>query len=519
MADDVTTVYDFVLPEVGGSDDTWGTKLNANFAKLETLFASVFEEGSPTAAGKLKTEAWPDDSSIPSASFDGRTIIGGSDSNNNIRMKAAPNTGGYGVIMRSETDKFKLLLTALNDADGANNAFEPLILDKATGVLKVGQGLVFKNQAGVSFGERLAASATALGRHIDLFGGNYGFNITGSSLNSVVPTDSYFSFLFGAAPARWVMDRSSLVYLGGVNGAVSNNNGGAFGNIVSIQASDALANTGTLMEAYYGTSRRFFVKRDGVIDLGALLVNATPAGAVNAAVTAAAKTATPFTLMSGVNTPSMFQFRDVANGLVARIEPDDKTTPQPTTVMTRRKGDARYVLQTGNGAIDGDLSLSGELVLPDPGAIHFFNADNRIQYTGGSFHFVKDAVTAARVEAGGVGVPNVASVLTREKGDNRYSLISSSLRYKEDVDDARPLPNLFEIDTKSWVWGGQLADDDIRRGTPGYGLIAEHVAAVFPEAVRFRGTDPDGLESLPLIGALFAEVKRLRDRVAALEAA
>ena len=39
MADDKTPNYDFTLPEVGGSTDTWGDKLNSNWSLVDTLLA------------------------------------------------------------------------------------------------------------------------------------------------------------------------------------------------------------------------------------------------------------------------------------------------------------------------------------------------------------------------------------------------------------------------------------------------------------------------------------------------
>jgi hypothetical protein len=59
MADSTTATYLFTQPEVGASDDTWGTKLNANWAKLDGFLASAdftetgFTGGSATALGSV----------------------------------------------------------------------------------------------------------------------------------------------------------------------------------------------------------------------------------------------------------------------------------------------------------------------------------------------------------------------------------------------------------------------------------------------------------------------------------
>lgn len=61
MADAQTPTYRFVKPEVGGSDDTWGTKTNADWDRVEALFKSVFTGGThtPPFAGTLNSAGMP----------------------------------------------------------------------------------------------------------------------------------------------------------------------------------------------------------------------------------------------------------------------------------------------------------------------------------------------------------------------------------------------------------------------------------------------------------------------------
>ncbi len=54
MADGNTPNYGFVLVEVGASRDTWGAKLNDNFAAIDTTIKSV----SNNIAGKLDASAY-----------------------------------------------------------------------------------------------------------------------------------------------------------------------------------------------------------------------------------------------------------------------------------------------------------------------------------------------------------------------------------------------------------------------------------------------------------------------------
>jgi hypothetical protein len=88
----------------------------------------------------------------------------------------------------------------------------------------------------------------------------------------------------------------------------------------------------------------------------------------------------------------------------------------------------------------------------------------------------------------------------------------SSRQYKEHEVDAAPPEGLWDITPKTYDWAeGQQPEGYGRHDMKDYGLIAEEVEEVFPEAVVHDNQGrPVGLKYLPLIGALFAEVKRLR---------
>ncbi len=284
MADVTTSVYKFIAPEVGSSDDTWGTKLNQDIAKLEALFVSAFDSGSATALGTLKAANLPTiftknhevrnnspqlrfsdtDATDPDGMFRftvnsnvlalqkataagwtgaenimtfnatakeivvpspynfklaaDSVIVGGQlvvyPSGIGIRMKETSSADGIAAMWYWNNTNLYLMLSDPADADGSYNSLRPFYVNKHTGAVGLGQGVDVSNgiraqSGGLKFANIVASSRTDLSNHIDLYGGQYGFSVTSSSLNLLMPSSA--SIYFGGAGA------SSIEYSGILN--------------------------------------------------------------------------------------------------------------------------------------------------------------------------------------------------------------------------------------------------------------------------------------------------------------
>lgn len=119
-ADVVTPVYQFTEPDVGASDNTWGEKLNANWAKMEALLADGFAGGTPTDLGTLKPSNAP--AATDTSNFN--TIsTNGVYSNSASNAVGAPTTSSGFIVLHNEMLNDNAVQTASRPAGFATLEF------------------------------------------------------------------------------------------------------------------------------------------------------------------------------------------------------------------------------------------------------------------------------------------------------------------------------------------------------------------------------------------------------------
>lgn len=208
-----------------------------------------------------------------------------------------------------------------------------------------------------------------------------------------------------------------------------------------------------------------------------------------------------------------------------------------------------YLLATGEkflaltgGTLSNDLTVEGE-VRTDGAApsVAFYQTDQAansrltrfimsgddLLYQTANDDGSSPAIAFRFERAGGASAAN--SVVRRDAGDARYQLTSSQ-RFKTNITTTTAYSGVFDqLQPKQFVWGGDLAADDERVGQTTYGLIAEEVEDVFPEAIRYQWVPGDngedtatkrvqGLDAGALIAVLVDELKAVKARLDVLEA-
>jgi hypothetical protein len=163
----------------------------------------------------------------------------------------------------------------------------------------------------------------------------------------------------------------------------------------------------------------------------------------------------------------------------------------------------------------------------DPG-INWADDTNSGFYWNDFMYVARNGTAVARWNPAGSTANSSITIMTREKGDSRYDL-SSSLRFKENVGatpaavlKAKLLAAFDKFDITSWIWGGEISDEDERYGDPGIGMIAENVLEYLPEAVKHQWVEegktkrPNALDPFPIISSLIEKIRQLEERLVAV---
>jgi hypothetical protein len=198
---------------------------------------------------------------------------------------------------------------------------------------------------------------------------------------------------------------------------------------------------------------------------------------------------------------------DTAQGTLINVV---TTTPGSTTTGTRMQIRQGVIIGTGADPGQNNLSVVGNASIAGSG----------VQYTAlGSTNAIGMSWNNRRAS-------HVSGYIdSTYVGDFAWFADISDSRLKRDVQPyTAGLAEVELLDPVSWQWNGEVehyADDGVRH----YGLLADAVAAILPEATGTREGVIDGetvaiatLQPTALIWPLINAVKELSARVAALEA-
>ena len=206
---------------------------------------------------------------------------------------------------------------------------------------------------------------------------------------------------------------------------------------------------------------------------------------------------------------------------MATIEPAGTSMNSTTTVVTQEKGDARYAQLNSNNTLLGQQIIQStnpifELWDADGGTNEkrwYFSLGNNVLTINRKTDAGVYTEQPARIDPVGTTAPSVTTIITRQKGDARYTQISSDMALKENIQDApEALPIIEQLRPVQFTWKDTEENDSLTH----FGLIAQEVQSVLPSAVRDAGNGL-GLELKDLMGLMIKSMKEMSEKIKHLE--
>lgn len=428
---------------------------------------------------------------------------------------------------------------------------------------------------GISLGNRVASSREDLSQHLRLYGSTYGFSVTSNHLNMVVPTSAVFRCVDNSNTDRFYHDQSGhfCVFSAGNDHSqptysfTDDTDSGIYrvsanvlgistgGNQrVAISSAGIVANSIPITATYFeGSANRSFraspsdsasgvsfgwtndpdtgMYRRGTDELGfsaggntVCWMNGSSAGAVNVSRLRAGTNLDNSNVDIGWTSDSNTGFRrgDNANEIYVVARSNKVITVANSEVTFHQN----VYFPSGSDA-SPTISFAGA-------------ADTGLRLHSGETTFSHDGVRTAKIKEIGDYSSSI-TIMTREKADDRYQM-SSSLRFKEelgiipDYELSAKLIHAFDhMEPRSWIWGGELAKSNERRGTTGIGFVIEEMIDLLPEAVRYNHNPrwekdspettgpkekliPTALDPLALCAMLHEKIKQLESELDELKA-
>jgi hypothetical protein len=331
MPDALTEHFDFTKPEVGASDDSWGTKFNNNLDAIDAAIFNRVAKAGDTMTGTLINEStgWSRAMEVRNPAGTGNASIGfkwGDGPLYTFEVRSA-------VGPQVRNSDLNTALAIFDPADDVLTANDSIVTRRKGDVryLRKAGGVDLENWLG--FGSTAVATVFDLSRHLRLYGSIYGLNVTASRLNIVAPETAFHQFVLGESIVARVEPRGTAMP---VDQSVVTKEKGDSRYFPRADADLRFARVGTVWDNY----RLVLTQND--INVPALRVHSTS----EATVTQLQLTSPSITtnVRFDLRASGFFLYNDTDNIPIIKFDiNNDATAPEwGVSVITMNKGDARY---------------------------------------------------------------------------------------------------------------------------------------------------------------------------------